>query len=187
MLVNLANSETSSFSAEEVAYRTLVGKSIIEACSKDMFRNLTNFEWYLQVLVDLIRFPAVQVAELVKEQILDVCIRVPEVRDFAVQLMTPLLNDQLLFDTLKTLSPMNEVFFAAAWVCGEFSNTDFESTMITLLSPFVLLLPSTCQCAYLFAFFKIFVRSNMDLPSHSLLQPFLNSSFLEVQTRVYLI
>jgi AP-3 complex subunit delta-1 len=90
LLVTLSNSESSMFSPEEVQYRTKVGKCIINACSKDMYANLTNFEWYLQVLIDLAKHPAVDIAGEIKEQLLDVSIRVPEVRQYACDLMVPL-------------------------------------------------------------------------------------------------
>jgi AP-3 complex subunit delta-1 len=92
LLVTLSNSETNMFSPEELQYRTKVGKCIILACSKDMYANLTNFEWYLQVLIDLARHPGVDIADEIKDQLFDICIRVPEVRQYACELMVHLID-----------------------------------------------------------------------------------------------
>jgi AP-3 complex subunit delta len=87
LLVTLANAESPVFTAEEIQYRKLVGKSIIAACSKDMYANLTNFEWYLQVLVDLSKYPALDIGTDIKNQLIDVCMRVTEVRGCACELL----------------------------------------------------------------------------------------------------
>lgn len=87
LMVNLANSDSGNFSQEEIRYRSLAAKNIIHACSKNMYENLTNFEWYLQVLVELIYVTGLDVSAEIKNQLIEVCVRVKDVRTFAVQLL----------------------------------------------------------------------------------------------------
>lgn len=55
---------------------------------------------------------------LIAEQLLDVAIRVPVVRQFAVNEMTNLLDT---FTVSSQSNSMYEVLYAAAWIVGEFS------------------------------------------------------------------
>lgn len=55
---------------------------------------------------------------LIAEQLLDVAIRVPVVRQFAVKEMTNLLDT---FSISSQSNSMYEVLYAAAWIVGEFS------------------------------------------------------------------
>lgn len=55
---------------------------------------------------------------LIAEQLLDVAIRVPVVRKFAVNEMTNLLDT---FTVSSQSNSMYEVLYAAAWIVGEFS------------------------------------------------------------------
>lgn len=58
------------------------------------------------------------VGRLIAEQLLDVAIRVPVVRQFAVNEMKNLLNT---FTVSPQSRSMYEVLYAAAWIVGEFS------------------------------------------------------------------
>jgi len=55
---------------------------------------------------------------LIAEQLLDVAIRVPVVRQFAVNEMTNLLDT---FTVSTQSDSMYEVLYAAAWIVGEFA------------------------------------------------------------------
>lgn len=51
-------------------------------------------------------------------QLMDVCIRVQAIRPFAVTEMAQLLD---VYASTSQFSIMQEVLYAAAWLCGEFS------------------------------------------------------------------
>lgn len=55
---------------------------------------------------------------IIAEQLLDVAIRVPVVRQFAVNEMKNLLDNFIVSPQSKS---MYEVLYAAAWIVGEFS------------------------------------------------------------------
>ena len=59
---------------------------------------------------------------LIAGQLMDVAIRVAAVREFTVGQMALLLeNAHLLLGPASANSSIAEVLYAAAWICGEFS------------------------------------------------------------------
>ncbi|KAH8273310.1 hypothetical protein KR018_010846 [Drosophila ironensis] len=180
--------------AEGSAYRDELLYKVIEICAQSSYLYVTNFEWYLTVLVELIQLEAgSRHGRLIAEQLLDVAIRVPVVRQFAVNEMTNLLDTFVLAQS----SSMYEVLYAAAWIVGEFSGEleDAEKTLNVLLRPRQL--PGHIQGVYAQNVFKLFARlatsclELQDLPGltrlcdHVLdkLQHFNGSSDIEVQER----
>lgn len=98
----------------------LVGK-IIDICSKNTYQFITDFEWYISVLVELANIQNTSHGALIASQMMDVIIRVKVVRPFGVKSMAALLRDPILVNEKPTAGGLCEVLYAAAWVCGEFS------------------------------------------------------------------
>ncbi|XP_065362825.1 AP-3 complex subunit delta [Calliphora vicina] len=181
--------------AEGSAYRDELLFKVIEICSQSSYLYVTNFEWYLTVLVELIQLEAgSKHGRLIAEQLLDVAIRVPVVRQFAVNEMTNLLDT---FTVSSQSNSMYEVLYAAAWIVGEFSNEleDAERTLNILLRPRQI--PGHIQGVFVQNVVKLFTRlattclENEDpnglirLSDHVLekLQDFNSSIDIEVQER----
>ncbi|XP_033245864.1 AP-3 complex subunit delta isoform X2 [Drosophila miranda] len=181
--------------AEGSAYRDELLYKVIEICGQSSYLYVTNFEWYLTVLVELIQLEAgSRHGRLIAEQLLDVAIRVPVVRQFAVNEMTNLLDS---FTVSAQSNSMYEVLYAAAWIVGEFAGEleDAEKTLNILLRPRQL--PGHIQGVYVQNVIKLFARlattclELQDLPGivrlcdHVLdkLQHFNGSSDIEVQER----
>ncbi|XP_037938208.1 AP-3 complex subunit delta [Teleopsis dalmanni] len=181
--------------AEGSAYRDELLFKVIDICSQSSYLYVTNFEWYLTVLVELIQLEAgSKHGRLIAEQLLDVAIRVPVVRQFAVNEMTSLLNT---FTVSAQSNSMYEVLYAAAWIVGEFSNEldDAENTLNILLRPRQV--PGHIQGVFVQNVVKIFTKlattclENEDtatlvkLCDHVLekLQEFSSSNDIEVQER----
>ncbi|XP_030564683.1 AP-3 complex subunit delta [Drosophila novamexicana] len=181
--------------AEGSAYRDELLYKVIEICAQSSYLYVTNFEWYMTVLVELIQLEAgSKHGRLIAEQLLDVAIRVPVVRQFAVVEMTNLLDT---FAISTQSNSMYEVLYAAAWIVGEFSGelADAEKTLNILLRPRQL--PGHIQGVYVQNVIKLFARlatsclELQDLPGivrlcdHVLekLQHFNGSSDIEVQER----
>ena len=96
---------------------------IIQICSQNDYQHITNFEWYITVLVELSRMEGgTKHGKLIASQMTDVAIRVSSIRQFAVNQMALLIeNHDLLLGTSSRNSTASEVLYAAAWICGEFS------------------------------------------------------------------
>ncbi len=105
------------------SYRLEVAKRILELCSRNTYENVTDFNWYLSVLVDLAYVSNVGgIGASIREQLVDVVIRVksPESRKFATELMIKLLSDDALLENCNDETSCSEVLRSAAWICGEY-------------------------------------------------------------------
>lgn len=68
-------------------YRDELIRKILFVCSRDRYYYLTDFAWYITVLVNLSYIKGSAMGSAVAEQLLDVCLRVESVRPFAVRSM----------------------------------------------------------------------------------------------------
>ncbi|XP_065083862.1 AP-3 complex subunit delta-like [Ochlerotatus camptorhynchus] len=121
--------------AEGSTYRDELLFKVIEICSQGSYQYVTNFEWYLTVMVELIQLESgSKHGKVIATQMLDVAIRVQAVRTFAVNEMSGLLSS---YPISAQNSTMHEVLYAAAWIVGEFGShlDNPEQTLSTLLQP----------------------------------------------------
>nr|CAD7395222.1 unnamed protein product [Timema cristinae] len=147
--------------AEGTTYRDELLSKIIQICSQNNYQYITNFEWYVSVLVELTRMEGSQHGCLVATQMLDVAIRVQAIRQFAVQQMALLLdNAHFLTSGSAQRSTMSEVLYAAAWICGEFSEhlSDPQATLEAMLRGRVFTLPGHIQAVYVQNILKLFAN-----------------------------
>lgn len=106
--------------AEGNVYRDELLLKVIEICSQQSYQHVTNFEWYLTVLVELIQLEAgSKHGSVIADQLLDVTIRVESVRKFSVNEMVTLIN---AFPCSSQTSTMYEVLYSAAWLIGEYAD-----------------------------------------------------------------
>ncbi|KAJ7459062.1 adaptin N terminal region-domain-containing protein [Mycena galericulata] len=106
--------------SQSPAYRLVLSQRILNICSQSMYENVTNFEWYLSVLVDLAHVANVDVGSQIRDQLVDVVGRVKGVRRYAVKLMYTLLCDDTMLHNARDEGSCSEVLWAAAWICGEY-------------------------------------------------------------------
>ncbi|XP_053682743.1 AP-3 complex subunit delta [Sabethes cyaneus] len=142
--------------AEGSAYRDELLYKVIEICSQGSYQYVTNFEWYLTVLVELIQLEAgSKHGKVIATQLLDVAIRVQAVRTFAVNEMASLLAT---YPVSSQNSTMHEVLYAAAFIVGEFANhlDNPEQTLNTLLQPRQV--PGHIQAVYVQNTLKLFAK-----------------------------
>lgn len=64
---------------------------------------VTDFEWYIGVLVRLTRVPGNEQGKLIADQFLDVAVRVEAVRRFCVKQMILLLQDEHFFNSQSAI------------------------------------------------------------------------------------
>ena len=76
---------------------------------------------YISILVELTRLEGTRHGHLIAAQMLDVAIRVKAIRKFAVSQMAMLLDNAHLIASNTQRNGICEVLYAAAWICGEFS------------------------------------------------------------------
>uniref|UniRef100_A0A8C5ZU93 AP-3 complex subunit delta-1 n=1 Tax=Marmota marmota marmota TaxID=9994 RepID=A0A8C5ZU93_MARMA len=136
--------------AEGTTYRDELLTKIIDICSQSNYQYITNFEWYISILVELTRLEGTRHGHLIAAQMLDVAIRVKAIRRFAVSQMSALLDSAHLVASGTQRNGICEVLYAAAWICGEFSEhlQEPHQTLEAMLRPKVTTLPGHIQAVY---------------------------------------
>ncbi|CAK5264345.1 unnamed protein product, partial [Mycena citricolor] len=144
--------------SQSPAYRLTLAQRIITLCSQNMYEHVTNFEWYLSVLVDLSQVANVDIGPQIRDQLVDVVGRVRGVRRSAVKLMHALLCDETLLHNAREEGSCSEVLWAAAWICGEYCSelADPQKLLPYLLQPGIATLQSDIIAVYIHASSKIF-------------------------------
>ncbi|KNC81882.1 hypothetical protein SARC_05813 [Sphaeroforma arctica JP610] len=151
-------------------------EKMIDMCSQENYKYIEDFEWYLTVILSLVTVEHSTAGELVSHQILDVCVRVKEVRAYAVNLLSPVV--QAPFEGYGASPPlakegnMVEVMYAAVWVISEYSEhlMSPKDAIRWLLQPQVGLLSPAVQAICVHNALKIFAcavlpQSNSDRES----------------------
>lgn len=110
--------------AEGTTYRDELLRKIIQICSQNNYQFITNFEWYITVLVELTQMEfGSKHGNTIASQLMDVTIRVQAIRKFAVNEMAQLLETISInmYNSNNFNATIAEVLYAAAWISGEFS------------------------------------------------------------------
>lgn len=185
--------------AEGSHYRDELLSKIIEICSQSNYQYITNFEWYVSILVELTRIEGTRHGKLIASQMLDVAIRVQAIRPFATHQMAVLLESTQISSTNPQRNGICEVLYAAAWICGEFSEhlKEPKATLEAMLRKHVTCLPGHIQSVFVQNILKLYssilvkaeLEDNQDLIKETgsllidRLPMFVQSADLEVQER----
>jgi len=97
-----------------------LSQRILSLCSRSTYENVSNFEWYISVLVDLAHVANVNIGSEIRDQLVDVVGRVRGIRRYAVKLMYTLLSEDSMIRNASEEDSCSEVLWAAAWICGEY-------------------------------------------------------------------
>lgn len=135
-------------------YRHEIVTRVLDMCSASTYANITDFEWYIDVLVHLVRhLPAdseteqKRVARLPEKtslgariggQVLDIAVRVKELRPEATRAAETLLlvsNRPIVFATHA--GGQSAILKSAAWMCGEYASylTSPQEVLNSLIHP----------------------------------------------------
>eukprot|EP01098_Paradermamoeba_levis_P007609 TRINITY_DN3155_c0_g3_i7.p1 TRINITY_DN3155_c0_g3~~TRINITY_DN3155_c0_g3_i7.p1 ORF type:complete len:851 (+),score=264.14 TRINITY_DN3155_c0_g3_i7:120-2672(+) len=138
----------------EGSYRDDLIEKIIGICSQGqgvLYQFVTNFEWYISILIDLAHVHGTKHGKLIAAQLLDVGIRVKSVRPAIVKSMFLLLQDPKIMNEHPEGSTTFEVLESAAWIIGEFiDQIDSTAGVIeALLHPHVFSLPPHVQSVFI--------------------------------------
>ena len=97
----------------EAKYRDELISKVISICSQGNYQFITDFEWYINVLVELTRVQGTTHGKRISDQLMDVCIRVKIIREFGAMSMVNLLHDTRLTAENPTENGICEVLYAA--------------------------------------------------------------------------
>ncbi|KAI0640096.1 Ap3d1 protein [Trametes polyzona] len=151
--------------AQSPAYRLTLAQRILALGAQDVYDNVTDFEWYISVLVDLAYVARVNIGAEIREQLVDIAGRVRGARRYAVQFMLKLLTDDSFLHNASEDGGCPEVLWAAAFICGEYCSELVEPQKLLpyLLQPVINTLPPDTIAVYLQASMKVFGSWAADL------------------------
>ncbi|XP_077253252.1 delta-adaptin [Tasmannia lanceolata] len=146
--------------------------SILSTCGNNVYELIVDFDWYVSLLGEMVRNPHCRKGEEIERQLVDIGLRVKDVRPVLVQVARDLLIDPALLGNPF----LYRILSAAAWVSGEY--VEFSKNLIelmeALLQPCTNLLPPLVRAVYIQSAFKILVfclhsyfLEREDIPSSS--------------------
>jgi len=143
-------------------YREHVLRTLITVCSQDDYSRVEDFLWYIRLLRSLAGLPSMnqENAELICNNLMDVVIRVKEVRDHGVEHMEELLIESELVGSAHIhANHVSRVLYAAAYLTGEFAAhvKNHISVIRALLDKRLTCLPPNVQCVFIHSAFKVTV------------------------------
>eukprot|EP00698_Gefionella_okellyi_P006123 TRINITY_DN15571_c0_g1_i1.p1 TRINITY_DN15571_c0_g1~~TRINITY_DN15571_c0_g1_i1.p1 ORF type:complete len:1203 (-),score=311.42 TRINITY_DN15571_c0_g1_i1:35-3643(-) len=147
----------------EGEYRDKLITKMVALCSEEGYARVNDFEWYITVLMDLARLPAMQQGRLVCSQVLDIAVRVPTLRPSACSRMLSLIVDPAVVTDVGALSNAYEVLYGAAYVLGEFSSVldkeDYVRAVKALLQDRASSVPAHIQAVFAQNALKLYARA----------------------------
>eukprot|EP00659_Diplonema_papillatum_P008236 gene8236-12712_t len=146
---------------EEDDYRNTLVKYIIDICRQHNYAFVTNFEWYLRVLMDLTQSSVLRFehGELLAEELMRVIVRVKAVQSFGVKCMCSLLCNPLIYQKADDpKSTLCRVLHAACFLASEYVKYIPNKTAVVqnMMRRRILTLPADIQCVAIQACLKIY-------------------------------
>ncbi|XP_050376342.1 AP-3 complex subunit delta [Argentina anserina] len=129
--------------------------SILSTCCRNVYEIIIDFDWYVSLLGEMSRMPHCQKGEEIEKQLIDIGLRVKDVRPELVRVSCDLLIDPALLGNPF----LHRILSAAAWLSGEyveFSVNPFE-LMEALFQPRTSLLPPLIKAIYIQSAFKVLI------------------------------
>lgn len=159
-------------------YRISIIQRILEVCSKDMYSNIVDFEWYIETLSQLTKFVPLSdissqandsagngtardnVAAAIGLEFQNIAVRVNAVRPEVVAACTTIISTSGSDTGFPNISLGGKsILQHAAWVVGEYATCipAPTTTMSDLIHNRVRGLPTQCICSYLLSIPKVLI------------------------------
>ena len=163
-------------------YKISILHQILNICSKDTYVNISDFEWYVEILMRLAKIaprgnasdriapllndyawePSDQnIYRRIGQELRELAVRVTSVREQSVKVANTLLGVSRNSSS-SNFCPVGDVAIlgSAAWIVGEYAEhcVDAHSSLELLLNPFLDSFSPDVICTYLQAIPKIFAR-----------------------------
>jgi AP-3 complex subunit delta len=163
-------------------YRLRIIQRILDMCSKDTYSNLNDFEWYIQVLMELVKAcptppssgksltedKSRDISYAVGDELQNIAVRVQAVRSeatLAAQTLVLLENRDRLFPAYSNGG--QGVLEACGWIVGEYARnlSHPKAVLDSLIHSSTAQLPPHIVIVYIQAAIKVFARSIADQES----------------------
>lgn len=131
--------------------------SVLTFCSNDFYELVVDFDWYVSLLGEMARIPHCMKGDEISLQLVDIGLRVRDVRPELVRVARELLIDPSLLGNHF----LYNVLSAAAWISGEYVefSKDPMELVEALLQPRTSLLPTSARAVYIQSVLKVLTFS----------------------------
>lgn len=160
--------------AVKVSFRNQLLTTVIEMCSQNDYEFVTDFDWYIDVLMDFVNEGAFTCYKILADQFLDLALRVPVTREKVTKIIIQ------LFECSRQYKDAMPLVLACAHIIGDYgSNT---VALEHILSKELVDMSERVQMAFVNATMRYYLRAE---PRPQQLMPLLKqlrrSKFIEVQ------
>jgi AP-3 complex subunit delta-1 len=123
---------TSSGSWLSASYKSEIINRILNLGSLETYSNIIDFEWYVDVLIELAYLANNTAGPRVQFQLIDITSRVRAVRPHAISKLKQVLEDDAILEDAQ--KDEFHLIRAAAWICGEYcQDVPYPPAIISLL------------------------------------------------------
>ena len=168
--------------ARTTAVKDQLIQKIIDICSNDDYKLVSDFDWYISVLMDIVKEKRISCYELLGAQFLDLAERVPSTRVRLTKEMCNILGG-------VSLNASEQLLLIASQIVGDYSKCSADN-FAKLLQPIVCNFGPRIQASCLNSAFKIFLKSKTSKKRKDLEHTFLlklpmfqMGCYLDVQDR----
>lgn len=120
-----SNKDTSAAVSLSPGYRRVLTQKLLGIVQHDTYANVTDFEWVINLLVDVAYVSKVEEGVRIRDMMLDIVGRVRDVRAHAVKTLEKVVGDAELrsrLDAGDVKEAEMGLLLAAVWICGEYSS-----------------------------------------------------------------
>lgn len=120
------STESLIVSAHDPIYRDGVAHRILDMVIEDTYSNVQDFEWVVSILFELGSLPDLTVGPRISNVLLDLCVRVPDLRPYTVNAAVKILT--LTDDPKKERNAKRadgDILYASSWIVGEYNGCVF--------------------------------------------------------------
>eukprot|EP01061_Rhynchopus_euleeides_P041815 TRINITY_DN730_c0_g3_i3.p1 TRINITY_DN730_c0_g3~~TRINITY_DN730_c0_g3_i3.p1 ORF type:complete len:919 (+),score=494.86 TRINITY_DN730_c0_g3_i3:178-2934(+) len=142
-------------------FRNIIVKHVVDMCRQQQYAFVTNFEWYLRVLMDLTQsnIQHFEHGDLLEEEFLNVIIRVRDVRPFGIKCVAALLCNPMVYQSAEDpKSTLSRVLKAANYLASEYPEyvPNKHSVVTSLMKKRMTSAPTDVQATALQACLKLY-------------------------------
>lgn len=178
LLTSMVNSKTIDSIADKmlelfkIAYtvnsRDQILTKLIMICSENDYSNITDFDWYISILMEFMQVNGISCFKVIGNQLLDLFIRVPSTRKRLLHEANNIFNINLQYDGATPL--LNVV----AHIIGESSNN--FNKLKKIFENGLLKCNERVQLAFITAFIKLYIKFESNPPETINILKILSSS-----------
>ncbi|EPS62380.1 hypothetical protein M569_12412 [Genlisea aurea] len=126
---------------------------ILRTCSRNFYELVFDFDWYVSFLGEMARLQHCQKGKEIEDQLIDIALRVKDVRGELVKVARNLVIDPSLLGNPL----LHRVLAACSWISGEYVELSKDPVELTeaLVQPMTAFLPPPLRSIYIQAAFKV--------------------------------